>query len=118
MPISNHLVWERTFDGAFEDRTHAIEVFERHNAEVKRHVPADQLLVFEVGDGWTPLCEFLGVEVPQDTPFPRLNDTQSFQKMAQRRLMIARAASIGLTSVAGFAVTGLVAAKLRRRIEV
>src|SRR4051812_10991585 len=57
----------------FEDRGYAIETFERHNEEVKRHVPAENLLVYEVGEGWAPLCEFLGVDVP-DEPFPHLND--------------------------------------------
>ena len=43
-------------------------------------MPADQLLVYEVGQGWEPLCEFLGVPVP-DEPFPHLNDTASFRAM-------------------------------------
>lgn len=49
-----------------------VETFERHNAEVQEYVPAERLLVFEVKDGWEPLCEFLGTEVP-DSPFPHLN---------------------------------------------
>jgi len=43
-----------------------------HNSRVKALVPRDQLLVFNVKQGWKPLCEFLGVDVP-DVPFPRLN---------------------------------------------
>jgi len=38
------------------------------------------LLVYEVKQGWQPLCDFLGVPVPENTPFPRLNDTASFQQ--------------------------------------
>ncbi len=75
-------VWEREFEGKFEDKDFAIARFERHNEAVKRTVPADKLLVYEVGQGWEPLCEFLEVPVP-DTPFPRSNDRQAFQ--AQRR---------------------------------
>ena len=45
--------------------------------DVKRTVPPDQLLVFNVKEGWEPLCNFVGVLVP-DTPFPRLNDTAQF----------------------------------------
>ena len=37
-------------------------------------MPADRLLVFEVKEGWTPLCKFLGLPVP-DTPFPNVNNT-------------------------------------------
>lgn len=50
---------------------------EAHDAAVKREVPEDRLLVFRVSEGWEPLCRFLGVEVPK-TPFPRVNDAESF----------------------------------------
>ena len=52
----------------------AVEVFNSHVAEVKAYVPADRLLVFDVRDGWDPLCEFLDQPVP-DIPFPNVNDT-------------------------------------------
>jgi hypothetical protein len=42
------------------------------------------LLVYEVGEGWGPLCSFLGVPVPEDTPFPRLNDSAEFQARIRR----------------------------------
>lgn len=71
------LIWGGTFGGRFEAKAHAIEVFERHIAEVKERVPRERLLVFDVKEGWEPLCRFLGVETPE-TPFPRLNDTASF----------------------------------------
>jgi hypothetical protein len=45
-----------------------------HTEMVKAGVPADRLLIFDVREGWQPLCEFLGVPVP-DEPFPHLNDT-------------------------------------------
>ncbi|XP_031567600.1 uncharacterized protein LOC116302451 [Actinia tenebrosa] len=43
-----------------------------HNDRVKFVVPADKLLVFSVEQGWKPLCEFTGKDVP-DQPFPHLN---------------------------------------------
>jgi hypothetical protein len=43
-------------------------------------VPAERLLVYEVAEGWEPLCDFLGVPVP-DAPMPHLNDTKSFRTM-------------------------------------
>ena len=49
------------------------------NARVQRTVPNDKLLVFNVKEGWKPLCEFLGVPVP-DKEFPKVNSTESFQK--------------------------------------
>lgn len=38
--------------------------------KVQREVPASKLLVFNVEEGWDPLCQFLDVEVPNQ-PFPR-----------------------------------------------
>jgi hypothetical protein len=70
--------WVGTFGGRFGDREHAIRVFTEHNDEVRRTVPAHRLLEYEVGQGWQPLCDFLGKPVP-DEPFPRLNDTATFQ---------------------------------------
>jgi hypothetical protein len=67
---------EHVFDNRL-DEEHAIGVFLRHNEEVQREVPADQLLVYDVSQGWAPLCTFLGVEVPHAL-FPRVNDTNSF----------------------------------------
>jgi hypothetical protein len=81
--IVNSLIWERTFGGNFEDRPYAIEVFKRHNEEVKEHVPPEQLLVYRVQEGWGPLCEFLGVDAPKNKPFPRLNDSEAFGQMVQ-----------------------------------
>ena len=82
-PVLHRLIWDGEFDGRFADRDHAIEVFERHNAEVERTVPADRLLVFRVSDGWRPLCDFLGVDVPDDD-FPHVNDTASMPELMQR----------------------------------
>ena len=78
-------VWKEEYEGRFEDKAFATAKFEEHNEEVKRTVPADRLLVYEVKEGWEPLCEFLGVPVP-DIPFPRSNDRQAFQTQQKRGL--------------------------------
>ena len=80
MEVIAALIWDGTFEGRFEDREFAIDVFERHNEAVKTAVPADRLLVHEIGEGWEPLARFLEVE-PPDAPFPRLNDTAAFREM-------------------------------------
>jgi hypothetical protein len=54
-----------------------IAAFHAHNEEVKRVVPADRLLVWEVGQGWEPLCAFLDVPVPAG-PLPHVNDRGTF----------------------------------------
>jgi hypothetical protein len=69
-----------TFDNRFEDKDHALEVFKRHTQEVRDAIAAERLLVFDVREGWTPLCRFLGVPIPEE-PFPRLNDTATTQAL-------------------------------------
>lgn len=66
----------------------AARLFQEANAEVVREVPAERLLVYEVSQGWAPLCAFLGVPVP-DEPFPRVNDGPTFR----RRTNVVRAVS-------------------------
>lgn len=61
--------------GLDHDRLRA--AFEAHSAAVEATIPASQLLVFQVTDGWEPLCAFLGVPVPEG-PFPRTNDRKEF----------------------------------------
>src|SRR5437879_495754 len=72
-----------TFANHFEDKAHAIDVFKRHNQEVRDTIDPARLLVFDVREGWEPLCRFLEVAVPNE-PFPRLNDTASTQAMIQQ----------------------------------
>ena len=47
-------------------------------AQVRATVPPEQLLVFDVKEGWTPLCQFLQVPVP-DVPFPNINDANEIR---------------------------------------
>lgn len=81
--VSTSLIWKKLFEDRFRDRDFAIRRFREHSEEVIRHVPAERLLVFDVKQGWGPLCEFLGVPVPS-TPFPHLNDTADFKKMIRK----------------------------------
>lgn len=57
------------------------EQYERHAAHVTKNVPAERLLVFDVSEGWEPLCNFLGVAVP-DVPFPHSNDAGAIRRLA------------------------------------
>jgi hypothetical protein len=67
--VFDELVWNRVFGGAFEDRARAVATYRRWDDGVKARVPAERLLVFDVDEGWEPLCSFLGRDVP-DEPFP------------------------------------------------
>ncbi len=65
------------FAGRIRDRDHAIAMFNKRIAEVKAEIPASRLLVFDVREGWEPLCAFLGCEIPAIS-FPRLNSSKQF----------------------------------------
>jgi hypothetical protein len=70
-------VVRRLFDGRMHDHDHVIEVYNRHNAQVRATIPAERLLVYELAQGWDPLCAFLGVPIPQ-SPMPKVNSTEEF----------------------------------------
>lgn len=101
--MTNTLIWQGTFGGRFAERDHAIEVFNRHNEEVKRTVPPERLLVYDVKEGWEPLCRFLGVPVPS-TPFPRVNDTATFNNRLTRRKRIMQSMLAAIVALLGWAV--------------
>lgn len=61
------------------DKEFCIKIFNEYNQTVMRECPKDKLLVFQVEQGWKPLCQFLGCPVP-DVPFPHVNDTEQFQQ--------------------------------------
>ena len=79
------LIWESTFDGRFEEKDHAIAVFLDILRKSNSHVPADKLLVYDVKEGWEPLCSFLGKDVPADSPFPHLNNRDNFLGNVRRQ---------------------------------
>jgi sulfotransferase family protein len=81
--MSREVVWDGVFDGKFEDRDHAIAVYHAHNEAVRQEIDPERLLVFEVQQGWGPLCAFLGVDQPGQ-PFPRTNDRNAFGSRIER----------------------------------
>ena len=96
----SHLTWGPIFEDDFT-RDSCKEAFERWNELVKKSCPRDKLLVFDVREGWGPLCDFLDLPVP-DLPFPHLNDTLAFQKnvesMNSLGLKVAGALALGVVS--------------------
>ena len=93
MRLQNEMVRKailaETFDNRFEDKAHALGVFHRHIEEVRAAIDPKRLLVFDVREGWEPLCRFLEVAVPSE-PFPRLNDTASTQAMIAKMREVTR----------------------------
>jgi len=75
--FGHKVIRNKMFGDNPEDRDTAIAAYNRNTVEVRATIPADRLLVYEIGDGWEPLSAFLGVPVP-DTAFPSSNSTESF----------------------------------------
>ena len=113
--MAGDLTRQSVFDGKFEDRRRAIEAFVQWNEQVKERVPAERLLVYDVKEGWGPLCDFLDVEAPVDEPFPHLNDADSFRKMIRRRMVVAAAILVGGAALIGLALLYLLSETAFRR---
>ena len=60
-------------------KANAKSAYEAHNEMIKRITPKDRLLLFQLDEGWDPLCKFLNKTVP-DVPFPRVNETAAVQE--------------------------------------
>ena len=69
------------YGGDMHDRAFMTDFFRRHTERVIASVPPERLLVFNVAEGWEPLCAFLNVPVP-DQPFPRTNSREEFWQHA------------------------------------
>ncbi len=87
-----HAYAERTIlkgllQGRLTDREFLKAKMQEWNNEVVQSVPPDRLLIYEVKNGWEPLCAFLGKPVP-NTPFPRANDSDAFQKRLKLKNLI------------------------------
>lgn len=80
--LNNKSIWGRLFDGKFKNKEHALRIYEEHSEKVKQEIPEDRLLIFQVNEGWEPLCKFLRVDVPE-TPFPRTNKKEDFHVWAK-----------------------------------
>ena len=90
LEMTERIVWNGVFEGRFEDAQRAQQIFDEHTARVRAAVPADRLLVFDVRDGWAPLCRFLAVPVP-NAPFPNVNDRASMLRQLRLLRRVTRA---------------------------
>ncbi len=68
--------------GSPGDEAGLAQAFVAHNEAVKATIPAERLLVYEIKDGWEPLCAFLDVPTPTEA-FPRTNDRSEFWDLVQ-----------------------------------
>ena len=77
LTMREQVLVERCLAGRPDDRDHVISAYQRHNQAVQAELPPERLLVYQPGEGWARLCEFLGVPEPAE-PFPHVNDRAAF----------------------------------------
>lgn len=75
--FAQRLIAEQVFSGKPDDRAYAISVYKNNVDEVIETIDRERLLVHNLGDGWLPLCEWLGIPVP-DIAYPKGNSTEVF----------------------------------------
>lgn len=51
--------WQQTI----RDRIHLLHIL----------VPSSRLLIYDIQEGWHPLCKFLGLAIDEATPFPNID---------------------------------------------
>lgn len=85
------------------DSTEDLEV---HEAHLRKIVPPERLFWYNISDGWEPLCEILGVPVP-NKPFPHNNSADEAKRVFRMFSMVGSTASILFLVVTGLAA-GLV----------
>ncbi|HEX4198335.1 MAG TPA: sulfotransferase [Caulobacteraceae bacterium] len=70
-----------TFSGPMRDhladRAYMTDHFLKHTEAVKAAIAPERLLIYQAGQGWEPLCKFLGAPVP-DVPYPSENSRAEF----------------------------------------
>lgn len=69
--VIHHFVLQPAFDGRTDD-TALLSGYHRHIERIHDLVPTKRLTVFQVEEGWAPLCQLVGRPVPSE-PFPGLN---------------------------------------------
>jgi hypothetical protein len=60
-----------------------IKFYHKYLSEIIEHCPKDKLLIYNVKQGWSPLCKFLNLKEP-DLPFPFINDKKTFRGRIER----------------------------------
>lgn len=80
-------IWRDCFKGQFKNKELAISIYNKHIEMIKREIPEKDLLLFDVKDGWQPLCDFLGVEKVPSEVFPQLNPRFAYHKWIRKLIM-------------------------------
>ena len=84
--MAKTLILDGLFEGRFAEKKFAIEKLQDYSRQIRMAVPSDRLLVMDISEGWKPLCQFLGLQIPTEK-FPCSNTQQDFQnRLASGRM--------------------------------
>lgn len=72
-------IWDK-MDNRMQDREYMVDFFTKRTSEIIDSIAAERLLVYQVSEGWEPLCKFLGVQIP-DTEFPHINSREETKEL-------------------------------------
>jgi len=72
-------MWDR-MENRMQDRQYMVDFFNKHTAEIIDSIDPERLLVYQVSDGWAPLCKFLEVPVP-NLEYPRINSRNETKEL-------------------------------------
>lgn len=114
--VFRSLIWPVGFLRRMDDRAQELNLrgrrdwcsigphmYRMHNQRVRGLVPKGQLLEYNVKEGWGPVCDFLGVDVP-DRPFPRLNNRDSLKTILIGQQIFGAATWVLYLGIGGAAV--------------
>ena len=80
--VGYEFIQNQTFGCALTNRDGALCAYRRRIEDVKSAIAPERLLVFNVSEGWAPLCQFLDKPIP-DAPFPRTNSQAQFWQLVR-----------------------------------
>lgn len=72
MTMARDEIIGKTFNGDHMDPEVQLAAYRKRTEDVVEAIPPERLLIFDVAEGWEPLCAFLDLPVP-DMPFPHEN---------------------------------------------
>ncbi|KAF9893394.1 hypothetical protein FE257_011826 [Aspergillus nanangensis] len=81
--------------------------YEKHIRWLEEVVPPERLFFVDVKDGWGPLCQALGKDVPVGVPFPRVNDSDAIDMTAKYHIRRGLVRWVGVFVVIGAVGLGL-----------
>jgi hypothetical protein len=99
-------LWDEQAKEKYGVGVRTTEYYLRHQEYIRRVVPEDRLLEFKAGDGWGPLCDFLGKDVPHGE-YPHKNDSKAANVLIKNFVVYGVGVWVGVGLCGWGAVWGL-----------